>query len=91
MLVEPLHGDAREILLRGRLLAHVAAMEGADLTDALDEAGARSSTSDSALEAYQEARIVGLRSALAILALMALLALFLAQRIPKTQPAAAPT
>ncbi len=62
-----------------------------DLEAALDDAGARSSTTDAALEAYQEARIVGLRSALAILALLALLALFLAQRIPKTQPAAAET
>ena len=61
-----------------------------DLEAALDDAGARSSTTDAALEAYQEARLVGLRSALAILALLALLALFLAQRIPKTQPAAAP-
>jgi hypothetical protein len=63
----------------------------ADLEKALGEAGASSSTTDAALEAYQDARLVGLRSALAILALMALLALFLAQRIPKTQPAAAPT
>jgi EmrB/QacA subfamily drug resistance transporter len=62
----------------------------AQLTEALDEAGARSEASDAALEAYQDARIVGLRSALAILALLALLALFLAQRIPKTQPHAAP-
>jgi EmrB/QacA subfamily drug resistance transporter len=62
----------------------------ADLKKALDEAGARSSTADAALEAYKDARLVGLRSALAILALMALLALFLAQRIPKTQPHAAP-
>jgi MFS family permease len=62
----------------------------ADLTEALDEAGARSSTTDAALEAYQDARIVGLRTALAILALIALLALFLAQRIPKSQPHAAP-
>jgi EmrB/QacA subfamily drug resistance transporter len=63
----------------------------ADLEKALDEAGASSSTTDAALEAYRDARLFGLRSALAILALMALLALFLAQRIPKTQPAAAPT
>jgi Na+/melibiose symporter-like transporter len=63
----------------------------AQLTEALDEAGARSEASDAALEAYQDARIVGLRSALAILALLALLALFLAQRIPKTQPHVAPT
>ena len=62
----------------------------AQLEEALDEAGARSETSDAALEAYQDARLVGLRSALAILALMALLALFLAQRIPKSQPHAAP-
>ena len=65
----------------------------ADLEEALDEAGASSSTTDAAIDAYQDARLVGLRSALAILALMALLALFLAQRIPKTQAdaAAAPT
>jgi MFS family permease len=63
----------------------------AQLTEALDEAGARSEASDAALEAYQDARLVGLRSALAILALLALLALFLAQRIPKTQPHAAPS
>src|SRR5262245_53632966 len=63
----------------------------ADLEEALDEAGARSSTTDAAIAAYRDARLVGLRAALAILALMALIALFLAQRIPKTQPAAAPT
>jgi MFS family permease len=63
----------------------------ADLEKALDEAGARSSTTEAALDAYRDARIIGLRSALAILALMALIALFLAQRIPKTQPHAAPT
>jgi MFS family permease len=63
----------------------------AQLEAALEEAGARSEASDAALDAYQDARLVGLRSALAILALMALLALFLAQRIPKSQPHAAPT
>jgi Na+/melibiose symporter-like transporter len=60
----------------------------ADLEAALDEAGARSSTSDAALEAYRDARIDGLRSALAILAVLALVALFFAQRIPSTQPRA---
>ena len=43
-------------------------------------------TTDAALDAYQDARIDGLRTALAILALLALVALFLAQRIP-TDPA----
>jgi EmrB/QacA subfamily drug resistance transporter len=60
----------------------------AQLNEALDQAHLRSKTTDAALAAYQEARITGLRSALAILALMALIALFLAQRIPTVQPGA---
>jgi EmrB/QacA subfamily drug resistance transporter len=63
----------------------------ADLNSALDQAHASSRTTDAALESYQEARISGLRSALAILAVMALVALFLAQRIPSRQPHAAET
>jgi EmrB/QacA subfamily drug resistance transporter len=60
----------------------------ADLEAALDEAGVSSSTSDSALDAYRDARIDGLRSALAILAFIAIVALFYAQRIPTIQPGA---
>jgi EmrB/QacA subfamily drug resistance transporter len=63
----------------------------ADLKSALDQAHASSRTTDAALASYQEARISGLRSALAILAVMALVALFLAQRIPSRQPHAAET
>jgi MFS family permease len=63
----------------------------ADLKSALDQAHASSRTTDAALESYQKARISGLRSALAILAVMALVALFLAQRIPSRQPHAAET
>jgi EmrB/QacA subfamily drug resistance transporter len=63
----------------------------ADLKSALDEAHASSRTTDAALASYQDARISGLRSALAILAVMALIALFLAQRIPSRQPQAAET
>jgi hypothetical protein len=63
----------------------------ADLKSALDQAHASSRTTDAALASYQEARISGLRSALAILAVMALVALFLAQRIPSTQPHATET
>jgi MFS family permease len=59
----------------------------ADLEAALDEAHVRSRTTDAALDAYRDARIAGLRSALAILALLALVALFLAGRIPSKQPA----
>jgi hypothetical protein len=61
----------------------------ADLEAGLDEAGASSAASDAALEAYADARIDGLRSALAILAALALGALFFTQRIPSTQPGAA--
>ena len=62
----------------------------ADLEAALDEAHVRSKTTDAALDAYRDARINGLKSALAILALLAIVALFLAQRIPEQQPGAAP-
>ena len=61
----------------------------ADLEKALDEAGASSEASDAALEAYRDARIDGLHSALAILAALTLGALFFTQRIPKTQPGSA--
>ena len=62
----------------------------ADLEEALDEAGATSEETTAALDAYGEARITGLRSSLAILSLLILLALFLTQRIPKVQPGRSP-
>jgi MFS family permease len=58
----------------------------ADLEEALDESGASSRASDAAVDAYREARIKGLRSALAILAALVLGALFFTQRIPSKQP-----
>ena len=58
----------------------------ADLQAALDDAHVSSRTTDAALDAYSEARIAGLQSALAILALITILALFLAQSIPTRQP-----
>jgi Major Facilitator Superfamily/Pyridoxal-dependent decarboxylase conserved domain len=61
----------------------------ADLRAGLEEAGASSAASDAALEDYADARIDGLRSALAILAALALGALFFTQRIPSTQPGTA--
>ncbi|HSC90247.1 MAG TPA: MFS transporter [Gaiellaceae bacterium] len=62
----------------------------ADLEAALAEADVEPATQDATLEAYDDARLDGLRSALSILALLALVALFLAQRIPTRQPGAAP-
>ena len=61
----------------------------ADLEAALEEGGATSATTDAALDAYADARLDGLRSALAILAVLAVLALFLAQSIPTRPPGAA--
>jgi MFS family permease len=60
-----------------------------DLEAALDDAGVAPATADAAMDAYTEARLAGLRSALAILAVLATLALFLAQLIPTRQPGAA--
>jgi hypothetical protein len=68
------------------LAGGVAFVSDADLEAALDEAGAVSATTDAAIEAYGDARIDGLKSALAILAGLTLVALFFAQRIPTDQP-----
>jgi EmrB/QacA subfamily drug resistance transporter len=59
----------------------------ADLQHALDKAGADDAASAAALDAYRKARISGLTSSLALLAFVALSGLFLAQRIPRSQPA----
>jgi MFS family permease len=63
----------------------------ADLKAALEKTNASSKASDDALAAYADARIKGLKSALAILAVLAITALFYAQRIPTSQPSAAET
>jgi MFS family permease len=58
----------------------------ADLEAALDEAAVDPATAEASLAAYGEARLAGLRSALAILAVLAIVALFLAQGIPTRPP-----
>lgn len=58
----------------------------AQLESALDDAGTSNKVTEAALDANDEARIDGLRAALAILAFAALLAMFFTSRIPKTQP-----
>jgi EmrB/QacA subfamily drug resistance transporter len=73
-----------------KLAGGVPFISDADLEDALDQAHVRSRPTDEALDAYRDARIDGLRSALAILALLSIVALFLAQRIPTRQPGGAP-
>jgi EmrB/QacA subfamily drug resistance transporter len=61
----------------------------ADLEAALEESNLDPAASEAALDAYGEARLAGLRSALAILAVLAIVALFMAQSIPRT-PVGAP-
>lgn len=56
------------------------------LESALEEAGMSPEVTRAALDANAEARLDGLRAALAVLALTALLAMFFTQRIPTTQP-----
>jgi len=56
------------------------------LKAALDDAGTSPEVTRAALDANEAARLDGLRAALAVLALTALLALFFTHRIPTTQP-----
>src|SRR5262245_30401758 len=58
----------------------------ADLEAALDEARVDRRTTEATLDAYSAARLDGLSASLAILALLVLVALFVAQRIPSVQP-----
>jgi Na+/melibiose symporter-like transporter len=60
----------------------------ADLEAARKEAQVDPELTDDALAAYEDARLDGLRAALAILAVLSVVALFLAQRIPAKQPGA---
>jgi MFS family permease len=73
-----------------KLASGVPFVSDADLTSALDKAGANSKTTEAAMDAYRDARITGLRSALGILALLTIAALFFTGRIPKRQPGSAP-
>ncbi|MFE2726506.1 MFS transporter [Kitasatospora sp. NPDC059327] len=61
------------------------------LRTALEEAGASPEVTQAALDANAAARLDGLRAALAILALTALVALFFTQRIPAAQSGAVET
>ena len=58
----------------------------ADLEEALATAGASAEVTQAVLDENGEARLDGLRTALAALALIALLGLFLSRRIPSEQP-----
>ena len=61
----------------------------AQLESALHEAGTSKKVTEAVLAANTEARIDGLRAAIAVLAFAALLAMFFTSRIPKNQPRSA--
>ncbi|HKF00024.1 MAG TPA: MFS transporter [Actinomycetes bacterium] len=70
-----------------QLAGGVPFLSDADLRQALNDAGASAQATQAALDVNAEARLAGLRSALAVLALIALLGLFSARRIPtRLQP-----
>ncbi len=60
------------------------------LETALDDAGVPADTADAILDENSDARIAGLRSALGVLALFALIALFFTRGLPTEQPTGAP-
>ena len=62
-----------------------------DLQAALDKAGVSAKTADAIVAENADARIAGLRSSLSLLAVIALIALFTARRVPARQPSAAPS
>jgi MFS family permease len=62
----------------------------ADLHAALDDAGVKPATADAIVEENADARIDGLRSAMAVLAVAALLALAFTRRLPERQLAPQP-
>lgn len=62
-----------------------------DLMAQLDKAGVPRQTADAIVKENEKARIAGLRAALSVLAVIALIALFASRRIPTRQPSAAPS
>jgi EmrB/QacA subfamily drug resistance transporter len=71
-----------------QLAAGVPFLSDADLETALSDAGVDPTTSQAIVDVNERSRVDGLRSALALLAIVALIALFFTKRIPTTQPGA---
>jgi hypothetical protein len=71
-----------------QLAGGVPFMSDKDLEAALSKAGVTGKTADAIVTENANARIDGLRSALSVLALLALIALFTSRRIPAEQPSA---
>jgi hypothetical protein len=74
-----------------KLAGGIPFLSDADLQTALTKAGASKQVSQAVLDENEQARLDGLRTALAALALLALIALFFSTRIPTRQPGSAET
>ena len=72
------------------LTAGVPFISDGDLKVELDKAGVNPATADAIVAENANARIDGLRASLSLLAVLAVLALFLAGRLPTKQPSATP-
>jgi EmrB/QacA subfamily drug resistance transporter len=70
-----------------QLASGVPFVSDAQLEAALQDAGVDAHTSQAVLDTNEHARVDGLRSALVLLALVAVIALFFSRRIPDRQPA----
>ena len=73
-----------------QLAAGIPFVSDAQLASALQEAGIDPQTSQEILEENQQARLDGLRAALALLAIVGVIALFFTKRIPTEQPGGPP-
>jgi MFS family permease len=89
IVANPAIPDAAKSQAQVELAGGVAFVSDADLKQALDEEGVDPATTEEALDAYGDARLDGLRTALAILAAASIGALFLGGAIPKRQPGSA--
>jgi MFS family permease len=73
-----------------QLEAGVPFVSDAQLESAMQEAGVPPKTAQAVLDVNEQARVDGLRSALALLAIIGMIGLFFTKRIPERQPGAAP-
>jgi hypothetical protein len=73
-----------------KLAAGVPFVSDDQLASALQEAGVAQQTAQAVLDVNAEARVDGLRAALALLAIAGMIALFFTKRIPQEQPGRAP-
>lgn len=71
-----------------KLAAGVPFVSDADLETAMQKAGADAAVTTAVVDANRVARLQGLSSALTVMALLAVIALFFTRRIPMTQPGA---